>query len=401
MSDNEPSLAIGAITLDGCDGKSVRRHLCGTGEKQHPSRYLLWHGLADWADFGRRDLTIRLEPGWRRCLQICLDQQCGSGSHYDGQQPRLFYVTLSSGVTASATESTVTAPPPPQGYGITSQPMAESNGTRLACLERPGAKSTDLEMDPTSNTTLYAGFLGLGVFKTNRRRIELVSAQSRNSPASRVALRRPGLPNPLRTRLITCKLPFTGRVRRALQHFTFCRETARAKSSMPAQPPFTSHRRRRHLDSTHGNSQLRRLRGFHYSRYTHALTINPTNPSTLFVGGVYLFQFDRQREHVCDVGTNELHPDHHSVAFADPSNLLRMYDASDGGFAFTADGGNTWTSEIATCSITIQSIASSRADARAFGGTQDNGAELGLARASGTHRMDGDFRFHNPGPRPM
>jgi len=86
MSDNEPSLAIGAITLDGCDANQCAVIYVGTGEKQHPSRYLLWHGLADWADFGRRDLTIRLEPGWRRCLQICLDQQCGSGSHYDGQQ---------------------------------------------------------------------------------------------------------------------------------------------------------------------------------------------------------------------------------------------------------------------------------------------------------------------------
>src|SRR5207244_4643089 len=79
---------------------------------------------------------------------------------------KVIYVSVSSGVTASATESTVTAPPPPQGYGIYKSTNQGSTWTHLSVPGSGTARSTDLVMDPQSNTTLYAGFLGKGIFKT-------------------------------------------------------------------------------------------------------------------------------------------------------------------------------------------------------------------------------------------
>src|SRR5262249_20690194 len=72
------------------------------------------------------------------------------------------YITLSSGVTASASESTVTAPVPLGGYGIY---KTLNEGTTWSKVLDNG-KPTDLELDRTNNQVLYAGILGKGIFKT-------------------------------------------------------------------------------------------------------------------------------------------------------------------------------------------------------------------------------------------
>lgn len=84
-----------------------------------------------------------------------------------GNSARL-YVALSSGVTASATESTVTAPEPDGGYGIY---VSENQGVTFEPLDVPGsdgARPTDLETNPLNSNVLYAGFMGRGVFKGTR-----------------------------------------------------------------------------------------------------------------------------------------------------------------------------------------------------------------------------------------
>src|SRR5262249_33565077 len=79
---------------------------------------------------------------------------------------KTIYVSLSSGVTASASESTVTAPPPPQGYGIYKSTNQGKSWTKLTVAGADGFKPTDLEMDPKNPQILYAGYLGRGIFKT-------------------------------------------------------------------------------------------------------------------------------------------------------------------------------------------------------------------------------------------
>ena len=393
MSDNEPSLAIGAITLDGCDANQCAIIYVGTGENSIRRDTYYGMGLL----IGQTSGGEIPQFGWNlvggdifkfaSINNVVLDPTTTASN-------KTIYVTLSSGVTASATESTVTAPPPPQGYGIYKSTNGGINWNPLSVPGAAGAKPTDLEMDPTSNTTLYAGFLGLGVFKTTDGGSSWCPLNPGIAlpPGCSAAT---GLPNPTTNTFDHVQIAIyrPSAASPATLYVLQGNCTSQIVDACPAtvyksidggntwtQPPATL---------SCGGSE-----GFIYSRYTHALTINPANPSTLFVGGVYLFQSTDNGNTFCDVGTNELHPDHHSVVFADPSNLLRMYDASDGGFAFTADGGNTWTSGNSDLQISeFQSIASSALTPRAFGGTQDNGAELWLGTRIWDHRMDGDSGF--------
>src|SRR6185369_13330867 len=80
---------------------------------------------------------------------------------------QVIYVSVSSGETASATESTVTAPPPPSGYGIYKSLNKGTNWTKLDIPGANGFMPTDLEMDPTDSRTLYAGFTSRGIFKSS------------------------------------------------------------------------------------------------------------------------------------------------------------------------------------------------------------------------------------------
>ena len=68
------------------------------------------------------------------------------------------FVTLSSGETASASESTVTAPAPAQGYGIFRSPAGGGSWTKLTVAGSNSAKPSSLVIDPTDGNTLYAGF---------------------------------------------------------------------------------------------------------------------------------------------------------------------------------------------------------------------------------------------------
>src|SRR5205085_2899811 len=88
---------------------------------------------------------------------------------------------------------------------------------------------------------------------------------------------------------------------------------------------------------------------------------------------------------------NNVHPDHHALVFPDLSNPNRIYDASDGGFAFSGDGGSTWNSGNSDLQITgFQSISWSPLTARIIGGTQDNGTEMWAGSRVWQHIDDGD-----------
>jgi hypothetical protein len=128
-----------------------------------------------------------------------------------------------------------------------------------------------------------------------------------------------------------------------------------------------------------------------YSRYTHVLTIHPANPATVFFGGLELHKSTNSGQAFTPTGSCTLHPDHHAVVFPDPANPLRMYDASDGGFAFSTDGGVTWTSGNTFLQITgFQSLTASPRTEHIIGGSQDNGTNMWLGTDYWEHRNDGD-----------
>jgi hypothetical protein len=163
-SDHEASLAIGAIALDDCSAVGCSAIYAGTGENNLRRDTYYGAGLlvgeVDFENFVTVDWTLRGHDLFNlgSVIDVVLDPTTA------GATKRL-YVSLSSGVTASASESTVTAPEPPLGYGVY---KSEDNGLtwdKLAVPGTNGARPTDLEPHPTDSNTLWAGFLGRGIFK--------------------------------------------------------------------------------------------------------------------------------------------------------------------------------------------------------------------------------------------
>jgi hypothetical protein len=70
-----------------------------------------------------------------------------------------------------------------------------------------------------------------------------------------------------------------------------------------------------------------------YSRYTHVLTIHPSNPSTIIYGGIGLWRSEDGGKTYTKLGGCTLHPDHHAVVFPDPAvsfDLAVILQAGDG-----------------------------------------------------------------------
>ena len=122
VSDGTAALAVGAIAVSNCTALGCTRLYVGTGENAirrdtlfgrgvligdqllgPPQPTYAWthiDGSADGLDFDLGSIfNIVLVPG----ASVDTDR---------------LYITLSSGTSASASESTVTAPEPASGYGI-------------------------------------------------------------------------------------------------------------------------------------------------------------------------------------------------------------------------------------------------------------------------------------------
>src|SRR5437867_678162 len=175
-SDDEKSLAIGALALADCDGNGCLHVYAGTGENAIRRDTTYGRGLlvGTVSNFNST-VTWQLRTGCTYPFTPCYNFTGGSINNVlldprTSGERRVIYITLSSGVTASASESTVTAPEPsPGGYGIY---KSSDNGLTWAKLAIPGSEGlrpSDLKMDPTNPDTLYAGFLERGIFRTTNK----------------------------------------------------------------------------------------------------------------------------------------------------------------------------------------------------------------------------------------
>jgi hypothetical protein len=391
MSDDQASLAIGAITLDGCTSTGCATIYAGTGENAIRRDTYYGMGLL----IGRKSGEIQTF-GWTLVGQDVFK----FGSIYsvliDPASPSALYVALSSGVTASATESTVTAPPPPNGFGIYKSTSGGANGSwnKLMVPGTNGAKPTALRMDPTNGKVLYAGFLGRGIFKT-------VDAGNTWCPLN------PGIPLPPGCSAAT-GLPDPGSTTFDFVEIAIHRPSAASPAVLYAMlgncpdplgnlnvgtigsacnPPI-------YKSTDDGNTwtQTNSSAPNTYSRYNHALTIHPSDPATIFYGGVGLWKSSDSGQTFSPVAEDSLHPDHHAVVFGDPShNVNLVYETSDGGFYVSNDGGNTWNAATHDLQISgFQSISSSPLTSRVIGGLQDNGTNMWVGTRVWNHSDDGD-----------
>ncbi len=121
--------------------------------------------------------------------------------------------------------------------------------------------------------------------------------------------------------------------------------------------------------------------------YDHVLSVDPTNPNTLYAGGVPLWKCTNcsttptwtEVSQTSDVNKG-IHVDQHSMAWA---GTTRLIVGNDGGLFSTNDGGATWTSHntnLATLLFYDGSIHPTNPNV-AIGGAQDNGSS---SRTGGT-----------------
>ena len=116
--------------------------------------------------------------------------------------------------------------------------------------------------------------------------------------------------------------------------------------------------------------------------YDLCITVSPTDPNTLYVGGVNIWKSTNGgtswtiNAHWTGSGASYAHADHHAVEFL-PGSGTTLFTGNDGGFFKTTNGGTNWTDYSNGLGIHQYyriSVAQSNPDL-ILGGAQDNGTD--------------------------
>ncbi|MGH9869327.1 MAG: hypothetical protein ACREAA_14340 [Candidatus Polarisedimenticolia bacterium] len=416
VSDQPPvpggewSLAIGALAVADCTIGQCTRIYAGTGENAirrdtYHGKGLLFGtytgcagcaGIVSWSPIHDKGKSLDGTTDWDFRFGSINDILLDPSTTGPNPETQVIYITLSSGVTASASETTVTAPEPLQGsakagYGLYKSTNNGINWDKLIVLGAEGARPTDLEMDPQDPNVLYAAFGGRGIFKTT---------DGGNSwcPLN-PGIPRPGssncpvgaglhLPNPNTITFDHVELAIE---RDPTQHehlyasFGMCPErlTDNCKPSIFETVDGGDYWYARFQGTQ--SEEAKALCPSVYSRYTHGLTIAPGHDERLFLGGVHLcVSSNRGTSGSWSAADDSLQPptprttihfDHRELVF--DAVGLHALSVNDGGIYSSNNQGFTWTSRNDTIqTIGFQSVATSSQTNVILGGTQDNSAMI-------------------------
>lgn len=131
--------------------------------------------------------------------------------------------------------------------------------------------------------------------------------------------------------------------------------------------------------------------------YDMFVAVDPTNPNTIYLGGLDLYRTTNGGVNWADLGgyAGFIHPDQHAFAFS-PTSHSTIYVGNDGGVWSSSNGetcspDSCWTDlNLGLGIVQFQSIASHPTDKTAFlGGTQDNGALLRQGASSVWTQIEG------------
>ena len=337
-SDNEVSLAIGALAMD--PGNHLVLY-AGTGEGNFSGDSYYGNGVLKTTNGGASWTVLATSTfAGTRFSRIAITP---------GTPARLFAAT---------------------GNGVFRSTNAGVNWSLMSSGIPAGAMATDVVIDPTTPTTVYAAFWGVGIYRCTNA----------------------GAATPTWTKLTT-GLPAGGFTRIALGISASAPKTVYA---LIANDSYTIDGFYR---TTNGGSNWAAIglpggdiggQGF----YNINVAVDPTTPNIVFLSGISLWKATRNAAGTwsfSDVG-GVFHPDNHALAF-DPTNNLRVYAGSDGGIYKSNDGGITWIDSIneGLCIMQCEFIDQHpTSDAVVFSGTQDNGTEQFRNSPVFYHADDGD-----------
>jgi photosystem II stability/assembly factor-like uncharacterized protein len=346
QNDNNVSLAIGALAMD------PSNHLvlyAGTGEGNFAGDSYYGNGVLKTVDGGA-------SPWSELATSTFAGVRFGRLAITPGTTARLFAAT-NSGLFRSN----------------------DSGATWAALSGVPSSPATDVVIDPTTPTTAYAAFWGVGIYKSTNA----------------------GAATPTWTKLAG-GLPTSSFTRIALGISASSPQTLYALMSGPPNAnPNLSYLVNQFYITSDGGSSWSSIalpggniggQGF----YNLNCAVDPTTPDIVYLSSISLWKATHSGSTwtITNIG-GPFHPDNHALAI-DPANHLVIYAGSDGGIYRSTDGGATWSDSInkGVCISQFEFLAQHPAsDAVVFGGTQDNGTEEFRNDAVFYHSDDGDGGF--------
>ena len=361
MTDDQESLATGALALDSCTVDRCATVWVGGGE----------NSIRRDTQYGAGVLRGRFNPGtgdydWAQLGAEHFRFGNISALVHDYSTPdddqKTLYVGLTSGVTANATHSTVTTHPA-GAYGIWKSTDAGASWSMIFNL--PGARAADLEIDPQDPQTLYASFERQGLWRTTdggaiwlpiNNGIEAEFVDNASWPELEVY--RPA------------SAP-------AVLYVTMVGEGGCPPPHNFGGSPGCNPALFRSADGGNSWQKVHDKGGdlVVYETYTRALAIHPSNPYRLWFGGVGFSESGNAGENwTTHYGA---HWDHHDIEiWEDPAALggVRMVVVGDGGI-YLVDGAGDWDDslQLGLGVALFQSISSNPFTEHLIGGLQDNG----------------------------
>jgi photosystem II stability/assembly factor-like uncharacterized protein len=330
LTDNQASLSLGALALDPQNPNIV---YAGTGEANYSGDSYNGIGILKSADGGLTWTHIGLS-NLPRIIKILVDPI----------DTRIVYAAGSLGV-----------------YKTTDGGNKWSPIFATALSER----AHDLIFSPTSSRTLYAGIGGsqsqaTGVYKST-------DAGTTWTPI------RNGLPSPTAIVRISLTIsPATPQILYAAIHGPGARDGSDTS---------------RVYKTTDGGANWFALSsapdwGGDQGWYNNIIGVHPQNPDIVFVGGVQLYRStDGGKTWINVVRSSDgstIHVDQHAIAFfaQDPNQVVV---GNDGGMYRSTNIGSTWINLNTNLALTqFYAVGTDPQNAkRSYGGTQDNGSQMG------------------------
>lgn len=340
LSDNELSLAIGALAIDPANPQVV---YAGTGEGNFAGDSYYGAGVLKSTNGG---------ASWTMLAQATF-----TGTRFS----RLFVTPGASNRLFAAT-----------GNGVYRSTDGGVNWTQMSSGIPAGFAATDVCVNPSTPTTVYAAVWGQGIYRTT------------NAAAA----------VPTWTKLTT-GLPAAGFTRIALA------VAPSAPQNVFALIADSSYTVNGFYRSTNGGTAWAAIplpggniggQGF----YNLNVAVQPNNANVVYLSGISLWKATLAGAAwtIVNVGT-PIHPDNHALAF-DPTNPQVIWAGSDGGIYRSANAGATWDDTVneGPCITQFEFIDHHpTSDAVVFGGTQDNGTEQYRNSPVFNHADDGDGGF--------